>query len=906
MKYIILISILLWAFAFQLNAQSCDDFDPETFTHTTNVWDWRVDEDENWTAYIKTTLGNPSYVSLALPFPWRSQSNTYPNVAHLNTVTDFDYEPEDGWELIVKHFGGDSQTMATENPTFILYNRFKGIMRVFIWFSSPPGELLNGAAVVVKFEPRVFEKVSSLLGLIESPVHPLDQFNKEIKSVTPNDFSNPVQGEWLFTDIPMLYDPCTCGKSVNQHGELTDNVSELLIYGKLIETMNITEKKDTESDEQVATSAAKGTNMNRYDPVAVVSKGSKFFKSFNGLVDQVEKLQKGNAAKPNSGSGSTAQYEQTKETRTVRKATSNNSGSQMTVMKVPGFFKLLPVIGDVFVAFDALISGGMKSKAASSANTGATAQTKFEGDITMTGNVLGHSIYTPGSPHDNTPNPDPLKQPVYDHVLGIFNLIETPEMEYTSYEYDDNAIGYYCQPPNWNISVPFDFPEIRQYHLKTPLKFVINPASELELVDLSASILYQVGNNSLNETIPISKPIAGSTHALAFYGPVGMKRNASLDYIDRLKLSGVHVETWPRQDLNDPNSPGVNDLRKIVYSTGFFPATCLQKQSILLAFPNSTDIQYHSYLYEPKFFIKVRAILKRKDSEADDDTEAVIFMATFPMKAAENSIAGGLTYSMTNNATPTPSQSCASTNEEFLVDFAVTGFTSTSNPNGPHFPLGSNGLPVDLVIENTTVESDQEALNQIIIRNSTAQRTPSSSFFDPLTGTITIPPGPPITLRAGGNIDIDPGSQSSFISDDVTLEIALPLRFGGCEEEPVPAPASWEEDIRPMCQDQNKYNPVVANRMAGDSLEMRKIPFEAHPVPSNDMVTFSFELEGEDDVQISLFDLTGRKVMTIQQNQVFHTGAHDVQANISSLSTGIYVATLETSTIRQSVRVVRK
>ena len=76
-----------------------------------------------------------------------------------------------------------------------------------------------------------------------------------------------------------------------------------------------------------------------------------------------------------------------------------------------------------------------------------------------------------------------------------------------------------------------------------------------------------------------------------------------------------------------------------------------------------------------------------------------------------------------------------------------------------------------------------------------------------------------------------------------------------------------------------------------------------YPNPFKDQTTFKFRTTQDGLVDISIYDLTGRKVATVM-NQNKPTGIYEVNFNGINLSTGVYIATLSgTAGVVQSMRI---
>ncbi len=888
-KYISLLCLsLLPVLGMKVSAQIyCDEFDPLTFQHTNSVWDWRDNTPSNWQAYYKVKPGFNTFVGNQLPFPFRPQSGQpSPNVSHLNVFTSgFDHEPSDGWELVFKNFGGNSFVEAVENPTFVLYNRFKGILRVFIWLTVDQTNLLNEAGVEIQFnrQDAAAPIGSGLFSLVPSPVQSLQATIKSGFSATPNSYSNSQGGEWLFADVPMAYDPCTCNYSQSPTGAIQANVSIIRTSGRLGQNSTFTTTDMNGQTEPIDSSGYKSFAS----AASSIEKGTKFLKSTLGLFAEVNKQTGKTTVEPIAGDSSYV----IKTTQPI---------------KLPTWIKVLPYVGDVFVVLDALVTGGQNDNV-SSAQTATPTKVSFSGDMGLTGPILPMDFYNPGSKHNDAsfvPNPDQKLVPVYDHVLGIFNLLETPVLEWTSYSHSTGGNNLSCTGGVNGQLVPFEFPEIRQYHLKHPIKYVINPASELELVSLDASIVYEIGNNPLDESIPVNGHVKTGSKKLAFYGPVSLvKSPATIGYPRQLANSGIELDIWPKANPADPNSSGINDMRKLVYSTGFYPATCLQQQSILLAFPLGNG-HFAPLSFQPVFRLKIRAVFKRTDQDADEDTEAVVWMASFDVDIEPNQTSGGQNYYL-NGPQASINHNCIDSEDgpQYLSDYFVSQLNSTTSSQSGFFPMGTNGLPLDLSFEGAVIEFSQEALRSISVVNSLvrSELIPPPPNRDPEEFIL----GPPIILRAGNSVDISYGPGSSSIYEDVTVEIGLPSRFQECDDLPLLSPVSWS-DVNAFCQNPTKYNPNIA-RLADMTVDsIPSIPLSAFPNPFTSELLVRYELAQEAEASIVLIDMMGRTVQEILPGNHRKAGPHEMQVDLSELPAGMYTLVMQAGDTRQTLKVIRQ
>ena len=70
---------------------------------------------------------------------------------------------------------------------------------------------------------------------------------------------------------------------------------------------------------------------------------------------------------------------------------------------------------------------------------------------------------------------------------------------------------------------------------------------------------------------------------------------------------------------------------------------------------------------------------------------------------------------------------------------------------------------------------------------------------------------------------------------------------------------------------------------------LTSVEVEVFPNPTNDVLNINMLIEESVDIEVTLFDLQGRKVQTIYQERNF-SGQLNVSQSISDLSDGTYVA----------------
>lgn len=166
----------------------------------------------------------------------------------------------------------------------------------------------------------------------------------------------------------------------------------------------------------------------------------------------------------------------------------------------------------------------------------------------------------------------------YDQVLGTFNLLRTPIVEYYNSDVD------VPWPPSAGSNPPYIVTQQQRYRIKDDIEFVINPAAgfktNIEDIDVMAALVFEFDEPVNNEMF--------------------MKENQNI------------IE---REDTK-------------TYRTKFLPLHCLNEAKITFSGTYKWNHTYKPPLMSvPKVYVKIQANLKRKDDGPD-----VIFVGKYPVK----------------------------------------------------------------------------------------------------------------------------------------------------------------------------------------------------------------------------------------------------------------------------------
>lgn len=167
-------------------------------------WDWLNSIPSNWNAQIQGTIAY-----MGSPFVQGGSSD----ITSINNASD--YLPQQGWVLLKKDFGCiGAQDVSYATPYFILYNKYRGLMRLFIYVGNS-NQNSQGAVAVQWFLPS---DNNSLLTLANNYPHANEDYplgnNKETLLNYLNEYPNT--GGWIVTDFNVNFDPNTSPTSVFQ------------------------------------------------------------------------------------------------------------------------------------------------------------------------------------------------------------------------------------------------------------------------------------------------------------------------------------------------------------------------------------------------------------------------------------------------------------------------------------------------------------------------------------------------------------------------------------------------------------------------------------------------------------------------------------------------------------------
>ena len=143
-------------------------------------------------------------------------------------------------------------------------------------------------------------------------------------------------------------------------------------------------------------------------------------------------------------------------------------------------------------------------------------------------------------------------------------------------------------------------------------------------------------------------------------------------------------------------------------------------------------------------------------------------------------------------------------------------------------------------------------------------------------------------LRSAGYMEIP---SSTILTNGNILFIGTADKF----------PDSWEDLYAAMTDSNLSYQPLSIGNYGSVINEKIYSLYQNYPNPFNSITSIRFELHKPGKVEISLYDLNGRKIIKLTDGN-YAMGSHQVQANLKNLASGIYFYTFMLDGIKRESR----
>lgn len=843
-------------------------FDPAE----TRKWDWRT---QDYTVYLTNTSGTPG-TPVTIVNPFYDQSGN-PNTFYLADALDKDFKSEDGWELLYQKFGSESQGVVT--PYFMLYNKYTGIVRVFVNIINSGSFPFTAAGIQITMEKPNPEppglpvvRQTAILNHLGEYTFASDQLQKSAGHFTANYYENSGVNNnyyWLYTDFTTLYDACTCGL-VGDWYFYAGLVNNLEINVEINGTLTTVVDANPSNPSQSSAGGFFG-EINDYLTFGsgIINGISGVVKSANkGFKDGTDLLAAGQTLANNS-SVVIGNNKAKNLASILFKIFAQAPRINMVLNLASSLITTVKKVGD---DYDKLTNDNPKNadalKEPKVTETGLKATAN--GEITVNSPYVLNALRIPGSTTATGQGAVQFKHPVYDEILGVWNLFKQPKFDLIEYRPNNPMVGeyntgtpdpsnpyspYYAEAPNNLYPV---FPSIYQLKLTNTPEILINPASGLEIVDVDYQIVFENYDSHIPYQLQgVMLPGAFSYHTdmLGFYGVFNRKNFYETTFLNRENYTeamgfelALRNTSWDTSQITTP----------------FLGQSCI------------TDYPIFSYSQISSPRLKVKVVLEPINNDPQSDIDQVIFAHTFP----------GVIKNITSQS-----------------EYTVTG-TPHIDKNDPSFEPVSVDLPIGLSNYITGYNGNSILKDELINQDFTV----IGDMY--VSANVTFTPGPHL-IKATGNIYIDesltnvaPNSTVVFqsstniyvkpeceIDPEVVLEI-IPSIVLPCDQlvESYPETseivefcnsAAYEDRSRPGKNNLSTI-PAEVSSLPIFKDQLGGIDFIIYPNPSYDRAEVKI-IGGDGNETIRIKDMSGREAH-------FHysTNMNGISLNLSQLESGVY------------------
>ncbi|MEZ4987745.1 MAG: hypothetical protein R2795_22400 [Saprospiraceae bacterium] len=169
---------------------------------TVSVWDWRAEAFE--VVFYPGNETSPSTRMVQSPF-----YAYFTNTSHLSLLSAgvADVEPADGWELLFHRLG--TSEIPAEEPSFGLYNRLDGRIRIFFYIEPNDGEAPDEVIIQLRHLMEL-DNVSGLFEHLNIPANALENFGRMTSLGVAQMNVGEAGSTWYMLELVASYDPCVC------------------------------------------------------------------------------------------------------------------------------------------------------------------------------------------------------------------------------------------------------------------------------------------------------------------------------------------------------------------------------------------------------------------------------------------------------------------------------------------------------------------------------------------------------------------------------------------------------------------------------------------------------------------------------------------------------------------------
>ncbi|CAG5086964.1 T9SS type A sorting domain-containing protein [Parvicella tangerina] len=871
--------------------------------------------------------------------PYTTMSNIQ---SYNQNISDYQYlrkdlggeyvHPDNGWELMLANLGRYPDNVTIHNnvdltsiPYLGFYNRYTGVFRLFFQYgyNEPPVDAVDGVKVVLEYKSS---SASGILRLAKGTDRTLDKGTVATKLFAVA----PPAGQinfWKSVDFQLTYDPCVCyyPSQLSIDFEFF-SVTDFKLYGRSIsieQDLIDANGNVVNADFLSGIDVSNGSDMDG---------GYVMYKTMGDLVDDY--ISSYQAYKDELDAVN--QYNEDLEKKLVilkafKDLVVNGTSAALTAATGMPWFGALEqfageVIGKDSIDLDPLVEQAKEaiSKEATtfinkfktkkeptkpSMPTASFTEMQFSGTMSDYTPVNGPTFFTPGSFMNNDdPNNTlndlqnaPHGYPVYNSGVGVFALLESPKVDFSSSSPElINQISY---PSNPNGTIYFN-EDLRTYQMKLsePLKYTLNPALDIESYTMECSYRITVKRNSILDAmewsdayIDAANPFVYSAHYRQYiqaFNHVGATANvvsdsmgtSAYDIIDRHMITSSTPFSAAEQALWKAGEPILDRDCVIVFNSLSVPVDAFNT----LVPSMGVETQYAYY---------------NSSSYADPSVPAVDGLQ-YTLQAVELKVQLHIVYE--------------SYDTDGYKNEGTYVFTYPVDPNDIAYlndteivpDIGGSSSDIDASPENLTFTDtyfDGSAIDGCVLNGSTY----TCQCWNNLTidGDITVANGYNVFMLAGNEVYQVNNSQ---VAPEVVVDIQPILDYSS------PTPEATTSYVESFCAGNSPNGTAYQANLSKnhfdrvndeeDTLPIDQpeyLAFNLYPNPTSSSVAIGFVCSTGEDLHISLLDMTGKTLSTKQISAAYLTeGVNVNELDLMDLSSGYYFVVLKSGNLTKTEKLV--
>lgn len=503
-------------------------------------------EEESFALFPLFTY-TPTDHNCAEPYSQSALCPKSPFKLHIEILND--HRPEDGWMLVFRNFG--SPGVQINPPYFVLYNRYQGLLRFFI-FVPPRGESFTKFAIELSFGSTTKTTSLALLGPRALGLDAVQEAKKR-RGYVVKQKEDIGDLKWVFADFPISYDP-----DIKTRGP--DPTFSFFIRGIRISTI---EADITGSINQILPELgtyglpaneglSREGDISFGNAVTAAKQAYSTYENWESMRSKVNKTAEDGVLRAYMGVTNIDSLtpEQRTEKFMERDARILNGykpgvkesywGDLLGVGKST-VAELVPFAGAVIGLFDFFVSGGRTVEKERPAPMSFQANLKFKGTIDLETSIANITFPVPGGNHSHI---DPLQPLFLDQPLGVFALRNTPVLERREVRSDVDD----C--PGVREDCFDNFAHV--YQVSNKLEWVVNPLSNLTVESLEATVVYGVGATGVEEELGRVR-IDGTTELESLAGEQPRFRKGSYVDIRNLQYHNTYSPEFRGRQRIDPH-----------------------------------------------------------------------------------------------------------------------------------------------------------------------------------------------------------------------------------------------------------------------------------------------------------------------------------------------------------------